>query len=256
MQVNQIKSEFYDLYGTEWTSSARLDLEKLTTSHKVSNLCSLMNGLKPKRILDFGCGTGDALNKLSNYFYPYDSIGVDISSTMIEFAKKQYPKLKFVQGDFQKLKDYQVDLITFIDILEHLEDIGTVLQEAKIHTKYIAIKIPLEKTWFIDLLNKLHLKENRSRLFESEGHLYEFNQVEVEEILSNVGLSIINIKTNFVPKDVHFSLYMKNRMKAKSGFIGKMKYYLYILFSKCPYGIIRRIFQVVNGVDLYVLCKT
>ncbi|MCF8057417.1 MAG: class I SAM-dependent methyltransferase [Desulfocapsa sp.] len=254
--MEEISEDFYEEYGDQWASTGRGDLEKLTSLYKVTNLCSLMEGLELKRIVDFGCGLGDALDILFKTLKPEEAVGIDISSKMVAHARKRYPDYRFMDGDFTLLNEFQADLITFIDVLEHIDDIPQVLNLAKQHAKYIAVKIPLEKTWFIAALNNLHLKENKSRLFESEGHLYEFNQKEVDDILEQSGLEIVNRKVDFVPPKVHFSDYMKSRMQAKTGILGKVKYYLYLMLSKAPYTITRPLFEIVNGVDYFVLCKT
>ena len=50
-----------------------------------------------KRILELGCGTGQLLNALN----PSYGIGVDISANMVSTAQKNYPNLKFTQGDLE-----------------------------------------------------------------------------------------------------------------------------------------------------------
>ncbi len=254
--MEEIPQDFYEDYGDQWASTGRGDLEKLTSHYKVINLCSLMEGLALQRIVDFGCGLGDALDILNKTLNPEEATGIDISSKMIDHAGERYPEVSFMAGDYTLLRKFQADLITFIDVFEHIDDIPQVLKLAKKHTQYIAVKIPLEKTWFIAALNSLHLKENKSRLFESEGHLYEFNQKEVDAILEQSGLKIVNRKVDFVPRKIHFSEYMKSRMRAKTGILGKVKYYLYLMLSKVPYGLTRPLFKVVNGVDYFVLCET
>lgn len=254
--MDHVNDGFYERYGHEWSMTERRKAEQLSTINKVLNLLSLMQGLTFNHILDFGCGLGDALDILAKLLHPVDAIGIDISSKMISYAKNQYPDYTFIQGNHKKIKDFQVDLITFFDVLEHLENIPFVLQTAIKHSKYIAIKIPLEKTWIIDIFNKLRLKENKSRMFESEGHLYEFNQNDFEHILRAEKLKILRTKTAFSPKYIQFSDYMIHRMKAKPGYIGVIKYYLYTTLSKFPYTLTRPLFQIVNGVDYYVICKT
>ncbi len=254
--MEEIPQDFYEEYGDQWASTGRGELEKLTSLYKVTNLCSLMEGLSLQRIVDFGCGLGDALDILNKTLKPEEATGIDISSKMIAHARERYPEYSFKDGDYTLLQEFQADLITFIDVLEHIEDIPQVLNFAKKYSKYIAVKIPLEKTWFIAALNSLHLKENKSRLFESEGHLYEFNQKEVDDILEQSGLEILKNTVDFVPREIHFSDYMKSRMQAKTGVLGKVKYYLYLMLSKVPYGLTRPLFKIVNGVDYFVLCKT
>ena len=128
---HQLDQDFYEKFGTEWSSTDRRQFERIVTSYKVSDLCALMEGIRPKRILDFGCGLGDALDMLSKHFQITEAIGIDISSTMIAFVRKEYPEYTFIHGSIEKLKNIRVDLITFFDVLEHIEDVPAVLEVAK-----------------------------------------------------------------------------------------------------------------------------
>lgn len=63
----------------------------------VSNLgkevIELLNPQKGEKILDLGCGTGDLTYEISKL--GANVMGIDLSSTMIEEAKKKYPNIKF-----------------------------------------------------------------------------------------------------------------------------------------------------------------
>ncbi|MCK5283459.1 MAG: class I SAM-dependent methyltransferase [Nanoarchaeota archaeon] len=249
------QQEFYRRYGEEWSSFERRQFEYIATSYKVSNLCALMEGFRPQRIIDFGCGLGDALDMLAKHFQVIDAIGIDTSSTMITYAKKQYPEYTFLKGGIEKLKTTHADLITFFDVLEHTEDIPAFLKVAQRNAKYIGIKIPLEKSLLITLLNNLHLRQKRSRLYNSDGHLHEFNESDLDFIFKKVGLNVINKKVDITPKKLQFSRYMMNRMKAKVGGIARIKYAGNVILSKLPYSISSPLIQIINGTNFFVLLK-
>lgn len=80
-------------------------------------------------ILDLGCGEGSRLNELSD---SSSLVGVDISQTAIELAKKNYPKINFIKADLEKIpiKDSSFDLVYAAFVLEHLTNPETVLHEA------------------------------------------------------------------------------------------------------------------------------
>jgi SAM-dependent methyltransferase len=254
--MGKLAADFYERYGSEWSEPARRTAERRVTEYKVDRLASLMAGVRPKSIIDFGCGLGDALDLLAERFQPDSTIGIDLSTTMLAHARVAYPNREFIQGSVERLRDFQVDLITFFDVLEHLEDIPSALEAARGSACYVGIKIPLEKTWFVAMLNKLGLKEPRSRLYETEGHLYEFNHREVEALVRRCGLSIVNSRVDFTPKAVHFSDYMKARMRAKPGASGTIKSFLYEAMSLMPYAATRPVFETVNGTDLFLLCRS
>ena len=71
-------------------------------------------------ILDVGCGTGINLNHLSRYGAV---IGLDSSKDAIKFCRMRGSK-NVIQADAERLpfKDSIFDLITALDLLEHLND--------------------------------------------------------------------------------------------------------------------------------------
>lgn len=79
--------------------------------------------IKPgKKILDFGCATGEILV----YLKPNFGIGFDISEAMIEIAKnkfRNYPQIIFTNDNIEKLSlNTQFDFILLADVIEHLEE--------------------------------------------------------------------------------------------------------------------------------------
>ncbi len=88
---------------------------------------SFLEGIKDKlktqneqlKILDVGCGTGANLEMLANYG---ESEGVDVSDDALEFCKTK--GLKVHKGLAEKLpfEDESFDLVTALDVVEHLDD--------------------------------------------------------------------------------------------------------------------------------------
>lgn len=75
---------------------------------------------KGSRILDLGCGTGH----FSNYMRQrgYEVVGLDPSTKMLDFAKKNFPEIEFVEGISSALpfNDNSFDLIISIEVLRYL----------------------------------------------------------------------------------------------------------------------------------------
>lgn len=84
---------------------------------------------KANSILDLGCGEGTRLNEICSY---QKAVGIDISKTAINWAKKAYPHIKFIKGDLEKipLKDKSFDLVYSAYVLEHLTNPKMVINEA------------------------------------------------------------------------------------------------------------------------------
>ena len=80
---------------------------------------------KPAKILDIGCGTGKPVcSELANA--GHDVLGIDISSAMIEYAKKQVPNATFQKAD---IVDYHPDPAKFDAITVYFSMIASVTQD-------------------------------------------------------------------------------------------------------------------------------
>ena len=76
-----------------------------------------------QRVLELGCGTGQLLNTLK----PSYGVGVDLSGSMIEVARENFPHLEFVQGDIESPDlisslNGPFDFIILSDTIGYLDD--------------------------------------------------------------------------------------------------------------------------------------
>lgn len=72
------------------------------------------------RILDVGCGTGGNLNLLSQYG---DAEGVDISPDALEFCRQRgLDNVRLGAAEQLPYEDGRFDLVTALDVVEHLDD--------------------------------------------------------------------------------------------------------------------------------------
>jgi SAM-dependent methyltransferase len=60
-----------------------------------SLLASLPEGFRPRRILDFGCGTGDTADELRALVPGAEVVGVDTSERALAVARESYPGVRF-----------------------------------------------------------------------------------------------------------------------------------------------------------------
>lgn len=74
-----------------------------------------------KNILDFGCGTGNYLEAISQLPY-VQCYGVDVSSEMLSVAKCKKMPVKLCIGNHQKISfpDNYFDFIYVLDVLQHI----------------------------------------------------------------------------------------------------------------------------------------
>jgi len=80
---------------------------------------SALGDIKPQRVLDVGCGTGANL-----LLFNGQTVGLDISSKALAFAKRRKKDLLLVQGSAEALpfEEGTFDLVLALDLLEHLPD--------------------------------------------------------------------------------------------------------------------------------------
>ena len=85
----------------------------------VEDICRRVTDRRP-RILDVGCGTGANLLMLSQYG---EAEGVDVSEDALAFCRERgLEKVKLGAGEELPYEDGSFDLVTALDVVEHMDD--------------------------------------------------------------------------------------------------------------------------------------
>ena len=94
----------------------------------VERICSGLDNPNP-RILDVGCGTGANLKMLGLYG---QAEGLDISEQAVEFCKQRgLGDVKLGAIEDLPFEDQSFDIVTALDVIEHLDDDAAGLQEMR-----------------------------------------------------------------------------------------------------------------------------
>lgn len=117
---------FYNLISSEYTEM----LERLVPRYREMLwmiLDYIPKDLKPKRIVDLGCGTGNLSEGMVNQYPDAELIAVDLSASILQEAAerlKNYSNIKYLNEDFNTLEFEagSVDLIVSSIALHHLTD--------------------------------------------------------------------------------------------------------------------------------------
>lgn len=113
-------SIMYEVEGTHWWFAGR---RRIIASF-VEEICRKFKQERPQserpHILDVGCGTGANLELLGQYG---EAEGVDVSIDALQFCRARGLE-KVRQGEAEKLpyEDGAFDLVTALDVVEHLDD--------------------------------------------------------------------------------------------------------------------------------------
>ena len=105
----------YEVEGRHWWFLGR---RKIIASF-VEQICKDIGKRKP-RILDVGCGTGANLQMLAGFGV---AEGVDVSDEALEFCRARgLSKVKQGAAEALPFEDASFDLVTGLDVVEHLDD--------------------------------------------------------------------------------------------------------------------------------------
>lgn len=100
------------VFGTDYSSIYDNFYKTHNYDLDVNTIKALVSTHLPttSNLLDFGCGTGEHLSRLSD---SYNTVGVDLSLGMLERAKLKYPNLELIHGDVKSVNVGRIfDVVT------------------------------------------------------------------------------------------------------------------------------------------------
>lgn len=183
----------FDYSKTKWGIAEIKDYKTSFQGYEVELLIKKLGDDTKRRlkVLDLGCGGGNVCGFLKSKFPKWDIIGVDVSGNALTVAKKNFPKVKFIEQSVEKLdfKKESFDLILSLDTLEHFRNPKEVVNSASKLLKNDGIFFlvtPLEKQrlTFYRLAYKLGLDRAKRG---SVGHINVFDDKEIVDMFKNSG---------------------------------------------------------------------
>ena len=185
----------YEIDKTEWRSRAKRDLvytfwEKYCSSSTHRNV----------QYLDVGCGTGVLQEEFEQRYPGITAYGIDMMKEAIDYCKKRgLDRAILYDGCTIPFKDGELDLITAIDVLEHIEDDIYSLKE---------IKRVLKKDSLAIFIVPAHMALHSTRDIKLE-HYRRYEDNELERKCEATGFRVMT------SKNVDFSLYFVLRLLCK-----------------------------------------
>ena len=220
----------YDINYYENNYNKKIEEQKLKSSKILNKLKQYTSS--DDKILDYGCGTGIFLSVANDMGYK-QSVGVDVSSDAIEFAKKYNNN----DNAFYKLSNFNTtqkfNIITLFDSIGHIKNIEDVFNDwTKINLikmgGIILIRTPkLNTLYLLYIKSILYIAPKRyiQNLLFIPNRYIVFNQNSIKLFLERFGYEALSIDCQSDYKSrVNFSslkLFLKSLIRAIPKLINK-----------------------------------
>jgi trans-aconitate methyltransferase len=192
-----------EFYNEGWHRWDDMKMFGPSARHTRRFIFSLMEGLSFESVLDAGCGTGILLHQISEAYPHVHLTGTEYASQGLEIARQRLPGADFHELDLShEILPGKFDLVTCIDVLEHIPDDRAALKSLRAITAgHMILSVPLGK------------------LFQTEaermGHVHGYTRMELESKLRTSGFEIVRaIQWGFPFYNIHRR--MANRMPART----------------------------------------
>jgi ubiquinone/menaquinone biosynthesis C-methylase UbiE len=178
-------SEFYqEFFDNEHLSQYEEDLRSVLRHEEIQRVANSLP--REFRVLDLGCGVGHILTILPTSF---EKVGVDYSLHSLKLARRQLDEqtgLVNASGQALPFEDSSFDLITCLEVLEHLEDDEKAVREISRVLKpggYLIASVP----------SQYYFEEYR----ELMGHYRHYTPASFAALLSRYEIEIRNYLNDY-----------------------------------------------------------
>ncbi len=182
------------------------NFQKHTSSNRIQNylirnfnsqILDDINSVQPHSLLDAGCGEGFIMKLISESGICAEVNGIDTSTVALRIARKINPDLRISKGSVYDIPYAKntFDLVTCLEVLEHLEDPQKALCELiRVSKRYVLISVPNEP--FFQIANFLRGKYIHS-LGNHPEHINHWSSSGVASLLVGMNCKIIHVSTPF-----------------------------------------------------------
>jgi hypothetical protein len=109
---------------------------------------------RPGSICEIGGAEGTVLSVVGGLLGARDQFNYEPSSEFCDAGRGKYPGIHFLNSMFRGNGD-RYDIVILSDILEHVEDEGTLLADAGARCRFVLLKMPIEKSLAVSRLGYL-----------------------------------------------------------------------------------------------------
>lgn len=126
---------------------SRNPLKKYLLKKFTDRIISIIGDIRPKKILDAGCGEGFIAQLLLSRFPDLNYTGIELDENTVRKARRKVNQAKFIQGSVTKLpfNANTFDLVLCLEVLEHLPNPIQGLKELRrVSKKTVLVSVPDE----------------------------------------------------------------------------------------------------------------
>ena len=142
-------------------------------------------GLRPRRVVEIGCGDGALLARLAEAWPAATFDGFELSPPAIEIARgrgiARTGRLEAYDGARVPAGDGAYDLALLSHVAEHVPDPAPLLREAARVARHVLVEVPLEA-------NRSAARPKKRAEAARIGHLHAFDRAAVRALLAGAGL--------------------------------------------------------------------
>ena len=168
---------------------------------KANQILAFLGPIKVESLLDVACGAGGITKILRRKLGSKKTVGIDLSKEMISTAEENDvdKEVEWVCQDiFRYDLEEKFDLVTGIDIIEHVPDDLALLKRMSQLGKRVLIKVPMEDS-FLDnrIIRQSGLRDPWKESEEKYGHIHHYNEKQLIHLFHEAGFKII--KSGYIP---------------------------------------------------------
>lgn len=243
------KDKYRLLYQTELEEEAEWLRRSAASKTDSVEILLNRNKIKPKTIIELGCGIGAVITECKRRRLAKNYIGVDYAPEAIDYLKKHSVDIEFIQGDITD-NDFRIsdtcEVVLISHVLEHLEEPAKFLMAMKNSLKfsYAIIEVPIE-----DLIAGKIKSVLKDRTSNKAGHVQFFTFRSFEHLLNSNGYRIID-RRSYVPiLDMETIRFICNKDK-----LSRPRYLLKVLVNKYILRILNPLWKRFYYAHHAVLC--
>jgi SAM-dependent methyltransferase len=167
-----------------------------TEPYRLAFVRSLLPHAALESVLDAGCGDGYQCSVIAPQTRRV--VGLDVALPRLQYARTHHaaPNIAYAAGELTRLpfKPRSFDLVTLVEVLEHLPDPVPVLRSlASLSRRYVLVTVPYKQK------PQIILCPHCLKTFPIDGHLRMFDEPSFRATLQEAGLRIVKLDKYFHP---------------------------------------------------------